>query len=668
MRDFLGSMCCKLAESEASTTLSGIAVSMMLLHSKKIHSADSYSSSRCSFAAPCCESTLLILRLPFRVTQILLSAFVFACLGLNVQTAIAQSSLFAEPVISSAPTFGRQVSTQIKSDQETDQVQLGSVESIIGEEIPGTMKAEIIDGPNLFGPLNQDPNAATRETPLGDSALPSLGIDATLRGSGSGEVGDLPAQETPSMDSLFLPDGSYRGNFTSPQSTRRTRETSDRLRGETPVLPKPSTQSVERLPGLTDDSHEVIRQNYPNGKTKIQRTVAQDETGNYYNDGRWIMFNEQGQPITIGTYSRGVMEGMWLRSHPVGSGGIFSEIPFSQFQGPYKSRASFNRGKLDGEWVMSDRQDNPMCEIPYVDGVRHGVAKWFYPNGTVMRQVRFNEGSPDGLLQQWDEQKKLQLQEEFANGRKIIRQRAFYPNKVKSKEDVYQDKKLIVEGEDDWWSARPAPFSTVGERVQHGRTAAWYENNQPKMLGNYQNNLQQGTFTWWHANGNKELEGRFVKGKKAGVWTWWYESGMKKIQGTYVDDEPDGPWLWWNADGEVVDRKTFPVPNELDDIDLDLSDSVLDNANADSSETFNEGSSEDASESAIDNDEFEVFIDSDPFDEGNQDDETTPAPTFDDEPGSIFIDESDGDSSMEPIFGEPEDSAGVLPARIFEDQ
>ena len=572
-----------------------------------------------------------------------------------------QASLFAEPVIiertrnndirrgkAKIPAFS--VSTRQQSATQEG-------ETIVGEAIPETVEAELIDGSALFGPV--DANNQPIETNNSGSGLPSLGDDAMLRGPGT------PGSE-------FVPQSNYQGGgYTPSSSTQNTRETAGRLRSGDSLFPDPTaTQPIERQADVTDGTHEVIRQNYPSGKTKIQRTVTQDETGDYYNDGKWILFNEQGQPITIGNYRRGAMHGMWLRRHEAGSGGIFAEIPFSQFQGPYKSQATFVQGKLDGQWVLSDREGRSMCEIPYTNGIRNGIAKWFYPSGSVMRQVRFEQGSPDGLLQQWDEQSKLQLQEEFANGRKIIRQRAFYPNKVKSKEEVFQDRKLVVDGPDDWWSASPAPFAASGERIQHGPTMSWYPNNQPKMRGNFENDQRSGTFTWWHSNGNKELEGRFAKGEKVGPWIWWYDSGIRKIQGTYVNDEPDGLWIWWDADGKVVDRKTFPLPDDeetsTEDSSSEDGSSVLDQSETDgeqsgdvlTSDPFNESADETSDDGNVSNDAVE---------------------SEDRDPGGIWsinLDEEEDDgqegidvgAGAEEIFAEPVDeTTGELPERLYQE-
>ena len=474
---------------------------------------------------------------------------VFTCLTVHplahAQNSPDQQGMFADPQRQPSQTLGGQT--------------FGIDTSLTTETTESYPRAELIDGSAIFGPMDIG-NELTSEQPVQPvqnptryQAVPTQ-IQTPAQNQNQNQNQAQPF--TPSPGS-FLPADSFIGGgpTVTDSSNRRTRETS--MRSANPV-DEISTQDITRPSAIDDGKREVVRQRYPNGKPYILRSVAQDDTGNYYNDGVWKMFDTQGRVAVIGNYSRGVKEGVWLREHSDGNVGIFAERPFTMFQAPFRSRASFTRDKLDGTWKLSDAKERTMSEISYRQGVRHGPARWFYPDGSVMRQVNFKEGSPDGLLQQWDEQKKLAVRQEYVDGRKIVRQKAYYPNRVVSSEQIFHEPKLVLAEADDWWSAKPAPFVQQGDRIQQGLSLSRYSNGQPKMRGGYENNQRQGAFTWWHANGNKQTEGGFRDDEKTGRWTWWHESGMKKIQGVYLDDQPDGVWIWWDEAGKVVDRKTYP--------------------------------------------------------------------------------------------------------------
>lgn len=296
---------------------------------------------------------------------------------------------------------------------------------------------------------------------------------------------------------------------------------------------------------------EVIVQRYPDGKPQIEREVAQDDEGNFYNHGFWKVYSKKGNVIAQGQYRNGEMDGLWERQHNKESSGLFSTKPFSLFQGPFTSTATFKNNTLDGMWTLTDYYERKIFEVPYTDGQRDGTATWWYPTMNKMREVTFENGTIDGKLLEWDEQNKLTRDETFLEGKKIIREVTFYRPKQKETEKFYLDGKLEIEGQDNWWDAQPAPIVSAGKKLQHGRTLSWYDNGLPKMKGQYVDGDRVGRFTWWHANGTKQLEGEYERGTKIGVWTWRHENGMKAIEGSYENGRAVGVWKWWQADGKV---------------------------------------------------------------------------------------------------------------------
>jgi antitoxin component YwqK of YwqJK toxin-antitoxin module len=338
-------------------------------------------------------------------------------------------------------------------------------------------------------------------------------------------------------------------------------------------LPEADSIRTEALPGAqegttnlatdsesqTRSNREVIVQRYADGKPQIEREVIQDKDGNYLNDGFWRVYSPQGQRVILaqGQYQRGVMEGIWMRKHAKDSSGLFATKPFTLFDGPFVSIATFKNNRLDGIWTLQDKTNQKMFEVPYREGKRHGTASWWYPSQAKLREVTFVDGVINGRLREWDEQQKLIRDEDYIDGQRVIRNVTYYRPQQPETENYFLDAKLEVDGEDDWWRAEPAQLVAKGQRVQHGPVTFWYENGLPKMKGNYLQGDRGGRFTWWHSNGQKQLEGTFVKGLKAGRWRWWHANGMKASEGTYQDDQPSGVWTWWNEDGKVENQKDF---------------------------------------------------------------------------------------------------------------
>ncbi len=336
------------------------------------------------------------------------------------------------------------------------------------------------------------------------------------------------------------------------------------------LLETSTREPAPSAPGSTN--REIIRQRYPDGKIQIEREVAQDTNGNYYNDGIWKLLNKQGQPLAEGQFAKGRMSGFWKRWHPATSSGIFATEPYNRFNGPFLSTATFVDGRLDGMWTMYDRDRKKIFEIPYLQGKRNGTAQWWLPNGVPMREVTFYNDVMEGSLKEWDFQRKLVRHDEFVGGKKILRQTSYFRGKRKETENLYLSGPLELDGEDDWWAARSAEYRAVGDPVQHGPAKAWHENEQKKMQGQYRDGMRVGTFDWWHANGQRQLTGSYQNGEKTGQWTWWHDNGFKSIEGSYTDDTPTGIWTWWNEDGTVQSSKDLTPDSQR----IEQTDPVVD--------------------------------------------------------------------------------------------
>ena len=347
-------------------------------------------------------------------------------------------------------------------------------------------------------------------------------------------------------------------------------EFEDRLRviqGNNIESKQPFIESLADESDFVDDQpgRETIRQRYPNGKLHVLRQVAQDAAGNYYNDGAWRAYSRDGEVLAEGQFERNQMVGQWRRYHNARSGGLFSTAPFNKYDGRFLSVAQFSDGKLNGMWTIYDQNNQKVFEVRYADGKRDGVATWWFPTATKMREATFDDGLLNGKVLEWDDQGKLTRRDEFIRGQRVIRQVSRYRPNRPSEEQFFLDGQLVLKGEDRWWEAKPAAFSSSGQRTQHGPIRRWYENGQPKMQGQYLKDQRVGTFTWWHLNGGRKLEAVYKQGQKSGMWTWWHENGMKSIQGEYDGNEAVGVWTWWDENGKVARQENFDKRNrELD--------------------------------------------------------------------------------------------------------
>jgi hypothetical protein len=99
---------------------------------------------------------------------------------------------------------------------------------------------------------------------------------------------------------------------------------------------------------------EIIRERYPSTAIKIERHVAQDDDGNYYNHGLYTHFDEKGRVIGTGEFREGKRQGKWQRWFAANEGPMFTGPMFKEFQGPFASEVTYLDDQLNGVWRVFD--------------------------------------------------------------------------------------------------------------------------------------------------------------------------------------------------------------------------------------------------------------------------------------------------------------------------
>ncbi len=315
------------------------------------------------------------------------------------------------------------------------------------------------------------------------------------------------------------------------------------------------TAIVRSLPADEADAEvEVVHERYADGSVRIEREMKQDAEGNYVLHGAWKYFDPKGNVLAEGSYHNGQRDGQWRRLLRGNDALLISSQPYALFQGPYLSEANFENGKLAGKWTMSDSKQQVIHEIEFHEGLRHGAARWYHPNGKLAHEVPYVHGQLQGEAQLWDANGKLVRSEKYESGRRLGLQANNYPSGVKHVEAECLFAEVKVKTADDWWTATLATYETNGTDERHGRFTVWHPNGAKQREGEYVLGKPIGEMTWWYNNGQKQLSGNYEQGSAVGTWTWWHANGQKSITGTFTAGNPVGEWKWWKEDGKLAQR------------------------------------------------------------------------------------------------------------------
>lgn len=316
---------------------------------------------------------------------------------------------------------------------------------------------------------------------------------------------------------------------------------------QAPVTSSKDVQS-NLAPQKTD---ELVVERYANGKVKIERQVTLNDHEDFVNNGLFRAFDPNGNSIGTGNYRMGKRYGQWERVFRRVEGNVLSKNAGKGFVAPFTSIASFDDGQLDGDWTITDSKDHVVVQWHFVHGRREGAWIWFNPDGSIRRQVTYENGRVAGDMVASDGKDKFKVIQPYLDGRELVPAVESYGQRKKRFEGHYLNPRKITEVHVDWWngSIETKVVRTEEQKDRHGQWRFWYSNGQLSKQGTYDRGKRVGMFTWWHSNGRKKAEGVYVDDQPSGLWQTWHPSGARRSYGEYTDGKRTGRWLTWHENG-----------------------------------------------------------------------------------------------------------------------
>ena len=112
--------------------------------------------------------------------------------------------------------------------------------------------------------------------------------------------------------------------------------------------------------------------------------------------GRWRYWYPDGSLQARGAYLFGQEEGVWVHRRPDGS--IDEELT-----GVYEAGEKVDAFRIDGEHTAWFEKDRPRERVTYQDGLRHGPAFGWYPDGSRRSEGQYVQGRKSGRWVYWRE-------------------------------------------------------------------------------------------------------------------------------------------------------------------------------------------------------------------------------------------------------------------------
>jgi uncharacterized protein len=320
--------------------------------------------------------------------------------------------------------------------------------------------------------------------------------------------------------------------------------------------------------GITMAQDSIIKNGfniyyYPDGKKSSEGYMRDGNP-----DGYWKTYYENGVLKSEGNRKNFVLDSTWRFYSD--SGKVVLEI-------------NYKEGKKNG--IRKTFQNDETLEENFVDDIKQGYTKWYYPNGALKKKVFFADGREEGLGKEYsvdgtvitltDYKKGYILNSEninrYRSGLKHGNWKLYFDDESLKEEGTYNygkkdgyfkeyDKKgnlVSIRKFNNDSEIYDAP-----ELTSYEIRTDYYKNGKKKIVASYKDDVPEGVRREYDQQGNITKSYIFKSGiivgqgiidesgLKQGPWKEFYESGELYGEGLYKDGKRQESWIFYYKDGK----------------------------------------------------------------------------------------------------------------------
>lgn len=107
-----------------------------------------------------------------------------------------------------------------------------------------------------------------------------------------------------------------------------------------------------------------------------------------------------------------------------------------------------------------------------------------------------------------------------------------------------------------FYDGRKAQETHYHKGLKDGKALEWHDNGKEKQIANYRNDTLHGAYKeFFRENGAIKTEGTYHKGVRDSLWVWYYPNGLKASKADF--DMGNGTRTYWFSDGKKESVITY---------------------------------------------------------------------------------------------------------------
>jgi len=345
---------------------------------------------------------------------------------------------------------------------------------------------------------------------------------------------------------------------------------------------------IFRYPNGTISSEGIFKNGKPEGFWRsFYVTGVKKSEGRYTNfqlDSIWLFYDQAGDTIEkinylFGKrngysfkYKKDPFKGIYVYSKELFAGDKREGTAFFYFpEGKMQQTLSYSNGKKEGLSKEFDLNGNVITLLEYNNdflisrerinrtdnkGLKQGVWKDFYPNGSVKSEKSYRDNMLHGYYKEYDNRGILVMTMLYENGAVVKSEVEDQPDiEIENRYD--QNNKLVYSGP----FRNKIPVGVHREYNADGKVINSFLYNDNGLLlsqgivdeaGRY-----NGKWKDLYPDGKTQAEGQYTDSRRTGLWKFYTTNGKLEQTGAYNNGRPDGLWTWYYGDGTVLREEEY---------------------------------------------------------------------------------------------------------------
>ncbi|PCH91236.1 MAG: hypothetical protein COB85_09350 [Bacteroidetes bacterium] len=182
-------------------------------------------------------------------------------------------------------------------------------------------------------------------------------------------------------------------------------------------------------------------------------------------------------------------------------------------------------------------------------GLKQGFWVKYYPEGSLLYEGYFIDDRPARLMKRYHKNGAIKSNFIFYDNNKACAAHIFYKDSVLRAQGIYREEK-----KDSIWVFYNSKGLKVAEEnynmgVKNGLSVSFINGIKPYEKIVWKNGVKNGPWNQFFENGNPRVVGNYVEGKLQGKTTFYNVDGSIGHEGEYRDNIKHGTWVFNKEDG-----------------------------------------------------------------------------------------------------------------------